>query len=40
MIRDFICAIINFLEYPPLPELMRGAGIAVDEFSNWGILEI
>ncbi|PIR60132.1 MAG: hypothetical protein COU68_03045, partial [Candidatus Pacebacteria bacterium CG10_big_fil_rev_8_21_14_0_10_45_6] len=29
MSQKFICAIINFLEYPPLPELMQGAGIAV-----------
>ncbi|MFA5877363.1 MAG: hypothetical protein WC880_03285 [Candidatus Paceibacterota bacterium] len=29
MIRDFICATINFLGYSPLPELMQGAGISV-----------
>jgi hypothetical protein len=27
--KDFVCIAIDFLEYPPLPELMQGAGIAV-----------
>ena len=29
MMKDFVCIAIDFLEYPPLPELMQGAGIAV-----------
>lgn len=29
MAQYFICSIKDFLEYPPLPELMQGAGIAV-----------
>lgn len=29
MENNFICTIFNFLNYPPLPELMQGAGIAV-----------
>ncbi len=27
--KDFVCIAIDFLDYPPLPELMQGAGIAV-----------
>lgn len=29
MEKDFICTILNLLNYSPLPELMQGAGIAV-----------
>ncbi len=29
MEKDFICTILNFLNYPPLPDLMQGAGVAV-----------